>query len=105
MVTLDRIRLTGLLPESPAIAGLSHWRGRCRGQVLASAPGGGDDYHWQIVTRQIDPKATKAGVTIYVDSDAGSPSTVIVQQVYAFLGTTPQLRPAERPGRTRPYGD
>jgi hypothetical protein len=64
-----------------------------------------DLYHWQIVTRQIDPKATKAGVTIYVDSDAGSPSTVIVQQVYAVLGTTPQLRPAERPGRTRPYGD
>ena len=64
-----------------------------------------DVYHWQIVTRQIDPKATKAGVTIYVDSDAGSPSTVIVQQVYAVLGTTPQLRPAERPGRTRPYGD
>ena len=26
MVTLDRIRLTGLLPESPANAGLSHFR-------------------------------------------------------------------------------
>jgi hypothetical protein len=29
MVTLDRIRLTGLLKESPAKAGLSHWLGRC----------------------------------------------------------------------------
>jgi len=27
MVTLDRIRLTGLLPESPAHAGLSHFKG------------------------------------------------------------------------------
>src|SRR5690349_17622984 len=27
MVTLDRIRLTGLLPESPAHAGLSHYEG------------------------------------------------------------------------------
>ena len=29
-----------------------------------------DMYHWQIVTRQIDPKATTAGVIVYVDSDA-----------------------------------
>jgi hypothetical protein len=64
-----------------------------------------DLYHWQIVTRQIDPTATTAGVVVYVDSDAGSPSTVIVQQVYAVLGTDAQLRPAEKPARTRPYGD
>jgi lysophospholipase L1-like esterase len=64
-----------------------------------------DVYHWQIVTRQIDPKATTAGVIVYVDSDAGAPSTVIVQQVYAVLGTDVPLRPGERPRRTRPYGD
>jgi hypothetical protein len=28
MITLDRIRLTGLLTESPANAGLSHFRAR-----------------------------------------------------------------------------
>ena len=43
MVTHDRIRLTGLLPESPANRGaFSFAGGRCRGEVLASASGGGE---------------------------------------------------------------
>jgi len=69
--------------------------------------GNGDNprgqYYWQIVSRKIDPTATSAGVTVYIDSSptqtTGTPSTIYVQQVLAVLGPeAPLVEDATPPG-------
>jgi lysophospholipase L1-like esterase len=56
-------------------------------------------YFWDIVSRRIDPRAKSAGVIVYVDSSPTQPSgsTLVVQQVFAVVGTRAPLDPNAPP--------
>jgi lysophospholipase L1-like esterase len=56
-------------------------------------------YFWDIVSRRIDPKAKSAGVIIYGDANPTQPSasSIVVQQVFAVLGTRAPLDPNAPP--------
>jgi lysophospholipase L1-like esterase len=60
-------------------------------------------YYWEILSRVVDPRATKAALVIYVNQQAGHAS-LVVDRVLAVLGTTPPPGIDDSPVAPRPLG-
>lgn len=61
-------------------------------------------YYWEIVSRVISPRATKASIVVSLNQQAGS-ATVVVERVVAVVGTRVQLGAVPEPPAPRPLGD
>ena len=61
-------------------------------------------YYWEIVSRIVDPSATKASIVLYVNQQPAR-STLIVQRVVAVIGKRAPLDNAEAATPPRSLGD
>ena len=61
-------------------------------------------YYWEIVSRIVDPRATKASIVLYVNQQPAR-STLIVQRVVAVIGKRAPLDDAETATPPRSLGD